>query len=344
MFRTEDLYIKEIKALPSPEVVKSELPLDDQLTENIAESRNAIGNILLGNDPRLLVILGPCSIHDPKATLEYAHKVKEIQKDLKDRALLVMRAYFEKPRTTIGWKGMLYDPHLDGSDDIETGIVESRKVLLEIAKLGLPTATEILEPIAPQYLCDLISWAAIGARTAESQIHRQMASGLSMPIGFKNSTDGNLHIAIEAIRAAREPHAFLGIDSQGRAGVARTNGNPYGHVVLRGGHDGPNYMAEYVAFISILLQKANIPCGVIIDCSHANSGKKPDNQSPVFEQVLEQINNKESNIRGLMLESFLESGNQPINADKSKLKYGQSITDACIDWSATEKILRTLIA
>ncbi|MFW6303606.1 MAG: 3-deoxy-7-phosphoheptulonate synthase [Candidatus Sumerlaeota bacterium] len=342
MFRTEDLYIKEIKALPSPDEVKARLPLNDALAETIAESRNSIGNILLGEDDRMLVILGPCSVHDLDATLEYAEKLRDLQNELQDRALLVMRTYFEKPRTTIGWKGMLYDPHLDRSDDIETGIFESRKILLEVAKLGLPAATEILEPIAPQFLCDLVSWAAIGARTAESQIHRQMASGLSMPIGFKNSTDGNLHIAIEAIRAAREPHAFLGIDSKGRAGVARTNGNPYGHVVLRGGHDGPNYMAEYVAFINILLKKAHIPCGVIIDCSHANSGKQPEKQGPVFDAVIEQRREGSTVIRGVMLESFLEKGNQPISPDKSKLRYGQSITDACMDWAATADILRRL--
>ncbi|MHC4147156.1 MAG: 3-deoxy-7-phosphoheptulonate synthase [Planctomycetota bacterium] len=265
---------------------------------------------LADRDKRRMVIAGPCSLHDRQATLEYAGRLRELQDEIGEKILVIMRAYFEKPRTTLGWKGMLYDPFLDNSYNIEEGFRRARGLLLAIGELGLPTATEFLDPIVPQYMADLVSWAAIGARTAESQIHRQMASGLSMPVGFKNSTDGNLTAAVDAIKAAQSPHSFMGINADGQVVIAETRGNKYGHLVMRGGSQGPNYGSEYVAFAGVLLRKASVSCGILIDCSHANSGKIPERQREVLFDVAEQIKQGNCSIAGVMLESFLAEGNQ----------------------------------
>ncbi|MBM4103183.1 MAG: 3-deoxy-7-phosphoheptulonate synthase [Planctomycetes bacterium] len=339
MERTDNLNIKRFRPLVTPEEVKKDLPADEQAAHVVAASRKTIQNILTNKDKRRLVITGPCSLHDRDATLEYARRLNELQTELSEKVLLVMRAYFEKPRTTLGWKGMLYDPHLDGSYDIECGLRQSRGILLEIARLGLPAATEFLDPIVPQYLSDLVSWAAIGARTSESQIHRQMASGLSMPIGFKNATDGNLTVAMDAIKAAASPHSFLGIDSNGQAIIAETKGNKYGHLVMRGGTDGPNYASEFVAFAEVLLQKAHIANGIIIDCSHANSHKDYKRQKDSLYDVADQIRGGTTVIAGVMLESFLEEGRQSIGA-AGQLKFGVSLTDSCLGWKGTAELIR----
>jgi len=342
MERTDNLNIRELKPLVAPANLKREIPLSDACASVVSEGRRMVQDILVGDDPRPLVITGPCSLHERDASLEYARRLKALQDELGDSVLLVMRAYFEKPRTTIGWKGLLYDPGLDEGDDIDRGIHLSRRILCDIAEIGLPTATEILDPIVPQFLCDLVSWAAIGARTAESQIHRQMASGLSMPTGFKNATDGNLTTSIEAIGAALSPHAFLGINHEGKASIALTRGNPYGHVVLRGGKDGPNYQSEYVAFVEVLLAKAGIATGVIVDCSHDNSGKDHTRQREAFLDVVEQRRAGSRTAVGLMLESFLEPGRQNISPRPEDLRYGLSVTDACIGWDETEELIREL--
>jgi 3-deoxy-7-phosphoheptulonate synthase len=339
MTTTSNLNIAQFKPLLSPRQVLEQIPLTENLSEVVVRGRASIQSILRGEEKRLMVVVGPCSIHDPEATLDYASRLRELQVAAGASVLVVMRAYFEKPRTTLGWKGLLYDPHLDESDDIQEGILLSRRLLLEISRLGLPAATEILDPIVPQYLCDMVSWASIGARTAESQIHRQMASGLSMPIGFKNSTDGNLSVAIDAIRSAASPHAFLGIDSEGRAALVTTRGNPFGHLVMRGGASGPNYASEYVAFAEVRLRKAGIPNGIVVDCSHANSGKDHRRQHLVLEDVLAQIQAGSQIIRGIMLESFLEEGNQPLPSPPVGLRYGVSITDQCLGWEETEQLV-----
>lgn len=342
MPRTENLHIREIVPLITPDDLKAQLPLGEDASRVVSEARAAIQNMLHREDARMLAIVGPCSIHDRKGAIEYARRLKTLSDEVADRVLIVMRAYFEKPRTTIGWKGLLYDPDLDGTDDIERGFHLAREILLEIAAIGLPAATEILDPIVPQYLADLIAWAAIGARTTESQIHRQMASGLSMPIGFKNATDGNLTIAVDAIRAAAQPHAFLGITSQGRAGIATTNGNPYTHIVMRGGAGGPNYQSEYVAFTEVLLRKAGLPAALLVDCSHANSEKNPTRQAEVLADVIDQRRQGNRSIFGVMLESYLHEGAQKVGDDPSKLRYGVSVTDACCGWEDTERMIRLL--
>jgi len=288
-----------------------------------------------------MVIVGPCSLHDQKGTLEYAEKLKQLQDELSDNILIIMRAYFEKPRTTLGWKGIIYDPYLDNSYEIQEGIRRARELMLAIGQIGLPTATEFLDPIIPQYLADLVTWAAIGARTTESQIHRQMASGLSMPIGFKNSTDGNLTTAVDAIKAASRAHSFLGIDRDGKVIIAETRGNKYGHLVMRGGSSGPNYSSEYVAFAEVLLRKDNISTGIIIDCSHANSYKDHKRQRAALSDVAEQIRHGDQRLAGVMLESFLNEGNQPFDKPEN-LKYGLSLTDKCIGWKETEELVRHL--
>lgn len=338
---TNDLNIKAFKPLISPSSLTEEFPQTDDTAHLVAESRSIIQNILTGSDNRKLVVTGPCSIHDSAAALEYAGKLKKLQDEVKDSVLIVMRTYFEKPRTTIGWKGMLYDPSLDGSYDIEKGFRCARSLLLEIANIGLPAATEFLDPIVPQYLADLVSWSAVGARTTESQIHRQMASGLSMPIGFKNSTDGNLSHAVDAIKASASPHSFMGIDSEGKVIIAETKGNPFGHIVMRGGSGSPNYTSKYVAFARVLLSKAGISSGIVIDCSHANSNKDFKKQRIAFLDVMDQITQGGSQIVGFMLESFLEQGAQPLDNPKN-LKYGLSLTDSCIGWNETEELIRTL--
>jgi len=339
MERTDNLNIKCFRELISPETLKNELPETDEASHVVASSRKMIQQILKNKDTRRIVLTGPCSLHDREATLEYARRLKQLQLELSEKVLLVMRAYFEKPRTTLGWKGMLYDPHLDGSYDIEFGLRQSRGVLLDIAGLGLAAATEFLDPIVPQFLADLVGWAAIGARTSESQIHRQMASGLSMPIGFKNGTDGNLTVALDAVKAAASPHSFLGIDRNGKVIVAETKGNKYGHLVMRGGTNGPNYSNEYVAFAEVLLQKAHIETGLIIDCSHANSHKDHRRQKEALNDIADQIRSGKTIIAGIMLESFIKEGRQSIGA-AGQMKYGVSLTDSCISWEETEDLIR----
>ena len=341
MEQTDNLNILRFKPLITPDELKSQFPETDQVARLVAGSRASIHNILANKDKRRLVITGPCSLHDREATLEYAGKLVELQGQVSKKILIIMRAYFEKPRTTLGWKGMLYDPCLDNSYNIEEGFRQARGLLLAIAELNLPTATEFLDPIVPQYTADLVSWAAIGARTTESQIHRQMASGLSMPVGFKNSVDGNLSAAIDAIKAAASGHFFMGIDGDGKVVVAETRGNKCGHLVMRGGTGGPNYGSEHVAFVEVLLRKANIPTGIVIDCSHANSNKDHTRQRQALFDVADQISQGNRLIAGVMLESFLQEGNQPVDTP-DKLEYGMSLTDKCISWEETEELIRHL--
>lgn len=338
---TDNLNIKQFTSLISPEKLKAELPETEAASHVVAESRHQIERILRREDTRRMVIIGPCSLHDEEATLDYARRLKKVQKACSEQLLIIMRAYFEKPRTTLGWKGMLYDPHLDGSYDLGLGIRTSRKLLCEIAEIGLPCATEFLDPIVPQYLADLVAWAAIGARTTESQIHRQMASGLSMPIGFKNATEGNLGVALDAIKAASNPHSFLGIDRNGQVIIAETRGNKYGHLVMRGGTSGPNYTSEFVAFAEVLLSKAHVPNGIVIDCSHANSHKNHKRQREVLFDIADQIATGNTSIAGVMLESFIKEGKQSIG-HAGGLTYGQSLTDSCIGWDETEELIRRL--
>ena len=339
MQQTDNLNISRFKPLMSPDELKSRFPATDEVADLIANSRIGVHNILTNKDRRRLVIAGPCSLHEREATLEYAARLRQLQADLSDKILIVMRAYFEKPRTTLGWKGMLYDPYLDKSYNIEEGFVWSRGLLLSIAQIGLPAGTEFLDPIVPQYTADLVTWAAIGARTTESQIHRQMASGLSMPVGFKNAMDGNLNVAVDAIKAAASPHSFMGIDGDGKVVVAETRGNKCGHIVMRGGTQGANYASEHVAYASVLLQKANVPTGIIVDCSHGNSHKDHKRQRNVLFDVTEQINYGNRRIAGIMLESFLGEGSQPFNTPEN-LEYGVSLTDKCIGWEETEELIR----
>ncbi|MCI0469944.1 MAG: 3-deoxy-7-phosphoheptulonate synthase, partial [Nitrospirae bacterium] len=307
---TDNLNIRCFKPLIGPDQLKEQFPQSEGAAHVVAVSRKGIQDILSGLEKRRMIVAGPCSLHDRKGSIEYAERLMRLQESVADKILIVMRTYFEKPRTTIGWKGMLYDPRLDNSYDIEEGFRQARQILLDIAEIGLPAAAEFLDPIVPQYLADMISLASIGARTSESQVHRQMASGLSMPIGFKNSTDGNLAAAIDAIKAARSAHSFMGIDRFGKVVIAETLGNKYGHLVMRGGTNGPNYSSEYVAFAEVLLKKADIHNGLIIDCSHANSYKDHTKQRAAFLDAAEQIRHGNRLIAGMMLESFLNEGNQ----------------------------------
>jgi 3-deoxy-7-phosphoheptulonate synthase len=325
--------------LPTPAEVKAQYPLTPALEGFVLRNRRVLQNIIDARDPRLFVVVGPCSVHDVPAAMEYARRLKPLADALSDTLVLVMRVYFEKPRTTVGWKGLVNDPDMDDSFHIEKGIGIARRLLLDLAELGLPTATEALDPIMPQYLGDLITWNAIGARTTESQTHREMASGLSTPVGFKNGTDGSLVVAINALKSARQPHHFLGINEEGRSAVMQTRGNNYGHVVLRGGAGRTNYDSVSVALCEQALQKAGLPDRIVIDCSHGNSNKDPSLQPLVARDCIEQVVNGNRSIIGLMLESNLEAGNQDIPADRSKLRYGVSVTDGCIDWTSTEKTL-----
>jgi len=306
----------------------------------VVESRAAVKQILSGEDRRLLAVVGPCSIHDEAAAWEYAQRLHALAGELADRLCLVMRVYFEKPRTIVGWKGLLYDPHLDGSFDIEAGIRTGRRLLLRITELGLPAGTEMLDPITPQYIADLVTWAAIGARTTESQTHRQMASGLSMPVGFKNGTDGSLSAALDALAAARHAHTFLGIDNDGLTALIETRGNPWGHVILRGGRSGPNYDPATIAEAIRALAARGLPTGLMVDCSHANAEKKFQNQAAVWHSVVAQRVAGNTNLIGLMLESNLFQGNQPLGDDPAQLRYGVSVTDECVGWEETETLLR----
>jgi 3-deoxy-7-phosphoheptulonate synthase len=310
------------------------------VTQLVVKGREEIAAILSGEDDRLLLISGPCSIHDTKAGLDYAHRLKQLADKYSDRILVVMRVYFEKPRTTVGWKGLIYDPHLNGSFDLEHGLYMAREILLNIAEIGLLSATEFVDPITPQYIADLVSWAAIGARTAESQTHRQMASGLSMPVGFKNGTGGSIQLAVDGVVAARARHAFLGVDGEGYASIVMTEGNPNSHIVLRGGTTGTNYDAASVDRATSLLEQAGVPARLIVDCSHANSNKVYELESVAFRDVLQQRLSGNTGIVGMMLESNLVAGSQKLDeSDPSKLEYGVSITDQCVGWEETDALL-----
>ena len=318
------------------------MPATAEVAECVLSARQAVRDVLHGRDAqRLVVIVGPCSLHDPKAALDYASRLAPLARDLEDALVVIMRAYFEKPRTTVGWKGLINDPHLDGSCDIPAGLELTRSLLLEINSLGLPCASELLDPVTPQYISDLVAWAAIGARTTESQTHREMASGLSMPVGFKNGTDGNLATAVNAMVSAAEPHSFLGIDVDGSSAVIKTAGNPDRHLVLRGGSSGPNYDREHVARAAQLTRQERASRGVMVDCSHDNSGKDHTRQGEVCRDVLSQVREGEHAIMGVMLESHLEAGRQDWQPDEP-LAYGLSITDACIGWDETESLLTDL--
>jgi 3-deoxy-7-phosphoheptulonate synthase len=336
----ENINVTSFASMPTPEELHAKLPLTDKASETVTKGRADLRAILERKDKRLFVVVGPCSIHDPVAGLDYARRLKALQEEVKDTMLLVMRVYFEKPRTTTGWKGYINDPYMDDSFRVDVGMEKARQFLLDVCELGLPTATEALDPISPQYLGDLIAWTAIGARTTESQTHREMSSGLSTPVGFKNGTDGDIGIAINAILSAANPHAFLGINSQGNVSVVRTRGNPHGHVVLRGGDGRPNYDSVSVAIAEQSLQKAKLPANIVIDCSHANSYKKPELQPLVMTDVVNQIVHGNQSITGVMIESNIVAGNQKIPADLSELKYGCSVTDACIDWETTVHMLK----
>ena len=339
MYRTQDLHVKEIVPLLSPRALKGQLPTTDESNATVARSRERVIRILRQEDPRLLVVIGPCSIHDEKSALEYATRLNALRKQLADRMEIVMRVYFEKPRTTIGWKGLINDPHLDGSQDIGTGLKIARRLLLEITGMGLPAATEFLDPVVPQYTADLITWAAIGARTTESQTHREMASGLSMPVGLKNSTDGSLQVAIDAMGATRHPHSFLGINEDGVTSIVRTSGNPHAHVVLRGGRAMTNYDAASILAAEQKLASEKLSPILMVDCSHANSSKQFAKQEDVWHSVIEQRVGGTGSLIGLMVESHLHEGNQPIPQNLAQLKYGVSITDSCIGWETTERML-----
>jgi 3-deoxy-7-phosphoheptulonate synthase len=330
--------------LPPPSVIKAQLPMAKTVEDTVVRSRRALQNIIDGLDPRLFVVVGPCSIHDIGAAMEYAGRLKELADSVQEALLVVMRVYFEKPRTTVGWKGLINDPDMDDSCDMEKGIRTARRLLLDLAALGIPTATEALDPVMPQYMGDLISWTAIGARTTESQTHREMASGLSTPVGFKNGTDGGLHVAVNALKSARQPHHFLGINQDGRPAVFHTRGNAYGHIVLRGGGGRPNYDSVCVALTEKALRDAGLPARIVIDCSHGNSNKDPSLQPLVARDCVEQVANGNRSIIGLMLESHLHAGSQEIPAELSKLRYGVSVTDACIDWPTTVSVLKDAAA
>lgn len=326
--------------LQTPRALKAELPMSEAANATVVRGREAVTRILRQHDPRLLVVVGPCSIHDLNGAMEYAAKLAALRREFASKLEIVMRVYFEKPRTTIGWKGLINDPHLDGSHDIETGLKRARRLLLDIAEMGLPAATEFLDPIIPQYTADLVAWAAIGARTTESQTHRELASGLSMPVGFKNATDGSLQIALDAMCSARTPHNFLGIDQDGFTSIVRTAGNPDGHVVLRGGRMRTNYDADSLRDAESRLVKAGLPPVLMVDCSHANSAKQHARQEDVWRSLIEQRVAGARSLIGVMIESYLQEGNQPIPENPAELRYGVSVTDACISWETTERMLR----
>ena len=340
MYRTQDLHVKEIVRLSSPRELKAQTPSDEAVNATVARSRERVIRILRQEDPRILIVIGPCSIHDEKGALEYAERLNGLRKEFADKMEIVMRVYFEKPRTTIGWKGLINDPHLDGSQDIETGLKIARRLLLQITGMGLPAATEFLDPIVPQYIADLITWAAIGARTTESQTHREMASGLSMPVGLKNSTDGSLQIAIDAMGATRHAHSFLGINDDGVTSIVRTSGNPHAHVVLRGGRAKTNYDAESIRAAEQKLISEKLPPVLMVDCSHANSEKKFAKQEDVWHSVIQQKVEGTRSLIGMMVESNLLEGSQPIPKNLKDLRYGVSLTDSCIGWETTERMLR----
>jgi 3-deoxy-7-phosphoheptulonate synthase len=338
--RIYNINVESQDVLDPPAAIKRDLPLTDRAENTIIEGRRVAERILNHEDHRLMVVVGPCSIHDPAAAMDYAKRLKTLSDEVGDTLFVVMRVYFEKPRTTVGWKGLINDPHMNDSFDIDAGLRLARKLLIDINELGLPTGTEALDPISPQYLGDLISWSAIGARTTESQTHREMASGLSTPVGFKNGTDGSLTVAINALQSVSKPHSFLGIDQSGQVAVFRTKGNGYGHIVLRGGDKGPNYDSVTISLVEKELEKAKLPGNIVVDCSHANSSKDHNLQPLVMNDCVHQILEGNKSIVGVMLESNIGAGNQKLVRDLSKLEYGVSVTDACIDWETTEKALR----
>ncbi len=342
MKQTSNLHIEAMTPLEPPDAFVRRLPITGPIAELVSQGREQIAEIISGRDDRMFMLVGPCSVHDEKAVLEYAGRLVQLADRVRDRILIVMRVYFEKPRTTVGWKGFINDPHLNGSFDMVTGLDRGRRVLLDVLRVGLPAGTEWLDPVTPQYMADVVSWGAIGARTVESQTHRQLASGLSMPIGYKNGTGGTQHsiqIAVDAILAARVPHTFLSVDEHGRVSVIKSTGNPDGHIILRGGVRGPNYSAENVADAVDRLKKASLPPYLMVDCSHGNSGKDHRNQPIVFRDVVGQRAAGNRHIVGIMLESHIYEGSQKLGADPSALKYGVSITDACIGWEETEALM-----
>jgi 3-deoxy-7-phosphoheptulonate synthase len=341
MQNTENLNVGAFDLMPSPAEVKAKAPLTEAAAQTVVQGRRAIEAILDGRDARLFAVVGPCSIHDPEAGLDYARRLRALADEVSDTLVLVMRVYFEKPRTSLGWKGFINDPDMDDSFRIDKGMLRAREFLLRLNELGVPAGTEALDPIAPQYYGDLIAWTAIGARTSESQTHREMSSGLSTPVGFKNGTDGDVDSAVNAILSARGAHAFLGVNEQGRTAIVRTHGNRYGHVVLRGGGGRPNYDTVSISLAEAALAKAKLPANIVVDCSHANSWKKPELQPLVMKDVVHQIREGNGSVVGLMVESFLEAGSQPIlPPDRSQLRYGVSVTDACVSWDTTAEMIR----
>ena len=339
---TSDLHVVETRPLVSPQSLHKDLPIDVKASEVVIQTRKRIQSILKGEDPRILVIVGPCSVHDVGAAKDYANRLTPLRKKYQDQLEVVMRVYFEKPRTTVGWKGLINDPHLNNSYDINTGLRRARSLLLDLAREGMPAATELLDPVVPQYIADLISWTAIGARTTESQTHREMASGLSMPIGYKNGTDGTATIAINAMQAAARPHHFLGINQEGHSSIVSTTGNPDGHLVLRGGKCGTNYHLEAINAVVEELSGAGMAPRVMVDCSHDNSNKDFRRQADVLDAVANQLKQGSTNVMGVMIESHIEEGNQKLTSDLSQLIYGKSITDACIDIETTDRLLNKL--
>jgi 3-deoxy-7-phosphoheptulonate synthase len=340
---TDDVRIDTLKPLLPPAILMEEIPLPEPASRAVAESRTEVARILEGRDDRLVVVVGPCSIHDPEAGLEYARRLEPVMQKLKLDLKIVMRTYFEKPRTTVGWKGLINDPKLDGSFAINQGLRVARTFLRDVVELGLPTALEFLDPITPQFMADLVTWGAIGARTTESQVHRELASGLSMPVGFKNGTSGALQIAADAVRSAAEPHHFLSVTKQGLAAIVATKGNPHCHVILRGGSNGPNYGVEAVASAVALLEKNRLAGKLMIDTSHANSGKEPSRQPEVAKAIAEQVAGGSRAIFGVMIESFLVAGRQEIR-ERSEMTFGQSVTDGCLSWDGTVPVLEELAA
>ncbi|WP_414730102.1 3-deoxy-7-phosphoheptulonate synthase [Zhongshania aliphaticivorans] len=340
--KIENVNVTAQEVLITPARLKAALPMSDRAKAIVTQGRDTVRDILDGKDHRMFVVVGPCSIHDVDAAMDYAKRLKALADEVSDTLVIIMRVYFEKPRTTVGWKGLINDPYLNDTFKIEEGLHIGRKLLLDISELGLPTSTEALDPISPQYLQDCIAWSAIGARTTESQTHREMASGLSSAVGFKNGTDGGLTVAVNAIGSAVKPHRFLGINGEGQVAVIHTTGNAYTHIVLRGGSQGPNYDSVHIKLCEAELAKAGIPLNIMVDCSHANSSKQPQLQPLVIENVANQVIEGNTSIVGLMVESNINAGNQSIPEDLSKLAYGVSVTDGCIGWGETETALRTM--
>jgi len=337
---TENLNVLELVPLVTPGELKRQCPASPDILKTVIDARAVIRRILAGDDKRLMVIVGPCSIHDPVAAIDYARRLKALSDEVADTLFVIMRVYFEKPRTTVGWKGLIYDPHMDGSADIASGLRAARELLLNINTLGLPAGTEMLDPIVPQYVADLVAWTAIGARTSESQTHRQMASGLSMPVGFKNRTDGDVQVAVDAIQAARHPQSFLGIDGDGRTVIVRTAGNAGGHMILRGARNKTNFDNQSVALAADRMQASGLrPC-ILVDCSHGNANKRFEKQELAWNTILEQRHTGNQALIGMLLESNLFEGNQKISENSSALKYGISVTDECVGWKTTESMLR----